>query len=77
MPVARIFFLRKHLADHLYKPIPTEEKNFKNLKFSFLGAKVLLFCLKSVPWTGNELAGNDVEICENSQLTLTNLSNLL
>ena len=31
------FFLRKHLADHLYKPIPTEEKNFKNLKFSFFG----------------------------------------
>ena len=32
---------------------------------------------KSVPWTGNELAGDDVEKCENSQLTLTNLSHLL
>ena len=35
---------------------------------------MLLFCLKSVPWTGNELA---CENCENSQLTLTNLSHLL
>ena len=36
----------------------------------------LLFCLIStiVPWTGNELAGDDVENCENSQLTLKNLS---
>ena len=33
---------------------------------------MLLFCLKSVPWTGNELAGDDEENCENSQLTLTN-----
>ena len=42
-----------------------------------MGPKVLLFCLKSVPWTGNEVAGDDVENCENSQLTLTNLSHLL
>ena len=35
---------------------------------------MLLFCLKSVPWTGNELAGNDVENCENSLLILKNLS---
>ena len=34
---------------------------------------MLLFCLKSVPWTGNELAGDVVENCENSQLTLINL----
>ena len=25
---------------------------------------VVLFCLKSVPWTGNELAGDNVENCE-------------
>ena len=35
---------------------------------------MLLFCLKSVSWTGNELVGDDVENCENFQLTLTNLS---
>ena len=33
---------------------------------------MLLFCLKSVPWTNNELAGDDEENCENSQLTLKN-----
>ena len=76
-----IFFLRKYLAYGMYKPIP-QRKNFqkKLKKIStrfFLGPKVLLFCLKSVPWTGNELAGDDVENCENSQLTLTNLSHLL
>ena len=38
---------------------------------------MLLFSLKSGPWTGNELATDDVEICENSQLTLANLSHLL
>ena len=31
---------------------------------------MLLFCLKSVPWTGNELAGDDVENFENSPLTV-------
>ena len=36
-----------------------------------------LFCLKSVPWTGNELAGDDVKNYENSPLTFTNLSHLL
>ena len=25
---------------------------------------VVLFCLKSVPWTGNELAGDNVENCQ-------------
>ena len=29
---------------------------------------MLLYCLKSVPRTGNELAGDDVENCENSPL---------
>ena len=43
----------------------------------FSGPKVLLFCLKSVPWTGNQLAADDIQNCENSQLTLTNLSHLL
>ena len=32
---------------------------------------MLLFCLKSVSWTGNELAGDDVENCENLQQALT------
>ena len=30
---------------------------------------MLLFFLKSVPWTGNESAGDDVENCENPLLT--------
>ena len=61
----------------MYKPILIEEKFQKAQNTFFLGPKVLLFCLKSVPWTGNEVAGDDVENCENSQLTLTNLSHLL
>ena len=43
----------------------------------FWRPEVLLFCLKSVPWTGNELAADDVENCENFQLMLANLSHLL
>ena len=57
-----------------------EEKILKNFKLQdsvFSGPKVLLFCRESVPWTGNELAGDDVENCENSPLTITNLSHLL
>ena len=38
---------------------------------------MLLFCLKSVSWTCNELTWDDVENWENCQLTLTNLSHLL
>ena len=49
---------RKRNSNSLITPIP----------------QVLLFCLKSVSWTGNELVGDDVENCENFQLTLTNLS---
>lgn len=30
---------------------------------------MLLICLKSVSWTGNELADGDIENCGNSQLT--------
>ena len=30
---------------------------------------MLLICLKSVSWTGNELADDDIENCENSLLT--------
>ena len=71
------FFLRKYLAYHMYKPIPIEEKFKKTENSVFSGHLVLLFNLKSVPWTGNELATDDVEICENSQLTLANLSHLL
>ena len=57
-----------------------EEKFQKAQNTVFSGPKVLLFCLKSVSWTGNKLAGDDVENCENSensQLTLANLSNVL
>ena len=35
---------------------------------------MLLFCLKSVPWTGDELAGDDAENCENSILVDTYIS---
>ena len=72
------FFLRKYLAYHMYKPISIEEKLKKKTENSvFSGPIVLLFSLKSGPWTGNELATDDVEIGENSQLTLANLSHLL
>ena len=57
----------------MYKPMPMDEKISKNLKLDFSGLKGLLFCLIST-WTGKELAGDDVENCENSQLTLKNLS---
>ena len=62
----------------MYKPISIEEKLKKKTENSvFSGPIVLLFSLKSGSWTGNELATDDVEICENSQLTLANLSHLL
>ena len=62
----------------MYKPISID-KNLKkkNENSVFSGPIVLLFSLKSGSWTGNELATDDVEICENSQLTLANLSHLL
>ena len=50
----------------MYKPIPTEEK-FKDFKSRFFRA---LKC-------SYELAGDDVENCENSPLTPINLSHLL
>ena len=53
----------------MYKPIPIEEKLKKNWNLVFSGPKVLLFCLKSGPWTGNELKGDDVENCENLQIS--------
>ena len=80
VPMTRNFFLRKYLAYHTYKPTPIEEKFQKAQNTVFSGPKVLLFCLKSVSWTGNKLAGDDVENCENSensQLTLANLSHVL
>ena len=64
-----IIFLRKYEACHVYKPIPIQENVQKTLKLFFSCPKVLSFCLKSVPWIGNELVGDDVENCENSQLT--------
>ena len=63
---------RQHLLHH---NIPFIAFSMNELKTRFFSS--LLFCLKkSFPWTGNELAGDDVEKCENSQLTLTNLSHL-
>ena len=53
----------------MLKPIPIEEKFQKAQNAGFSGPKVLLFC--------NELAGDNVENSENSQLTLTSLSHLL
>ena len=42
-------------------------KNFKKFKTRFFsGPKMFLLCLKSIPWTGDELAGDDAENCENS-----------
>ena len=61
----------------MYKPIPVEEKFRKAQNTVFFGPFVPLFCLKNITWTGNELAGDDVENYENSQLTLTNLSHLM
>ena len=62
----------------MYKPIPMEEKFQETWNsFFFLGPKVLMFCLKRVPWTGNELTGDDVENCENSRLTLTTINAML
>ena len=45
----------------MYKPIPKEEKFQKARNTVFSGSKVLLFCLKNIPWTGNELVGDDGE----------------
>ena len=53
----------------MHKPIPIEEKFQKAQNAVFSSPKVLLFCLESVPWTSNELVGNNVENSENSQLT--------
>ena len=69
-------FLRKYLANHMYKPIPIEEK-FQKAQNTFFSALKCFFCLKSVPWTGNELPGDDVVNCEDSQLTLTSLTSLV
>ena len=66
------FFLRKNLAYYMNKSIAIEKKNSV-----FSGPRVLLFCPKSIPWTGSELAGDSIENCENSQLTFTNPSRLL
>ena len=56
----------------MYKPVPME----KNLNSVFSAPEAPLFCLKSVPLTGNELAGDDVDNFE-KLLTLTDLSHLL
>ena len=62
----------------MYKPIPIRRQVSENLRTQFFsGLKVLLLWLKSIPWAGNELRGDDEENCENSKLTLKNLSHLL
>ena len=38
---------------------------------------MLLCCLKSVLWTGNESAGDDVQHCENFQFTHKSLTSLV
>ena len=38
-------FLRKYLANHMYKPIPIEEK-FKKAQNTVFSALKCLFCLK-------------------------------
>ena len=53
----------------MYKSISVAEKFKKHKTLSFRALKRSRFYLLSVSWTGNELAGNDVESCENSQLT--------
>ena len=60
------FFFRKKFGLSYTKASSDRRKVSKYLTLSFLGPKVLLFCLKSVQWTGNELAGDDEENCENS-----------
>ena len=66
VPITRIFFFRKKFGLSYTKASSDRRKVSKYLTLSFLGPKVLLFCLKSVQWTGNELAGDDEENCENS-----------
>ena len=52
----------------MFKPIPIEEKISNNFKLGFSDLKCSCFVFKSVPWTGNEWAGYDVENCKNSLL---------
>ena len=55
--------LRIYLAYHMYKPIPIRRQVSENLRTQFFsGLKVLLLWLKSIPWAGNELRGDDEEI---------------
>lgn len=67
--MTRNLFSREYLDYHMYKSIPVAEKFKKHKTLSFRALKRSRFYLLSVSWTGNELAGNDVESCENSQLT--------
>ena len=77
VPTTRNFFAYLFSLSHV-KTNSDGRKISKILKLVFfLGPKVPLFCLKGVPQTGNELAGDDVENCEKSHLTLTNLSRVL
>lgn len=67
--MTRNLFSREYLDYHMYKSIPVAEKFKKHKTLSFRALKSSRFYLLSVSWTGNELAGDDVESCENSQLT--------
>ena len=47
----------------MYKPIPIRRQVSENLRTQFFSdLKVLLLWLKSIPWAGNELRGDDEEI---------------
>ena len=70
--MTRFFFFLQIFSLSGVKTNSDRRKVSKNLKLGFSGSKALLFCLKGVPWTGNELASNDVENFE-----ITNLSYLL
>ena len=76
VPMTRNSFFAQILSLSYVQANSDRRKISKNLKLGFFGPSSALFCLKSVPWIGNELAGDDVENCENSQLTLKNLSHL-
>ena len=70
----KIFFFDALIFSPSYLQTKSGRRKFKkNFKLGFFRALKCSHFLKSVPRTGNELADDNVERCENSQLTLTNL----
>ena len=64
-------FLRISFAFHVYKPILIEKKKFpKKRNLGLFRAFKCFILSKSVPYTGNELAGDDVENCESHKCLL-------